>query len=157
MSCASGQKVGNGNFDTGSATPWSISAARILNNSRVSAKEPPKSPLYDAWLGGLGIAHTDTVSQTLTIPAGCKSYPLTFNLHIDSAEPKNRSNDTMTVRIGSTTLATYSNLNANAGYVAKSFNLAAYAGQTVTLTFTATENSSRQTSFVIDDVSLLVS
>src|SRR5205823_14544875 len=57
--CAGGQKVGNGNFDTGSASPWTISASRILNNSTVSGKEAPNSPLYDAWLGGLGTAHTD--------------------------------------------------------------------------------------------------
>jgi serine protease len=157
--CASGQKVGNGGFDTGSQSPWNItttsgSAARILNSS---TKEPPKSPSYDAWLGGLGTSHTDTVAQSLTIPAGCKSYPLTFSLHIDTAETKPRASDMMTVRVGSTTLATYSNANHNSGYVAKSFNLASYAGQTVTLTFTATEDSARQTSFVIDDVSLLVS
>ena len=161
--CASGQKVLNGNFDTGVATPWSMtttsgSASRLLNNSTVSGKEAPSSPLYDALLGSLGTTHTDTVSQSLTIPAGCTAYPLSFKLHIDTAETTStRSNDRLTVRIGSTTLATYSNLNKNTGYATKSFNLAAYAGQTVTLTFTVTENGSRQTSFVIDDVSLPVS
>jgi hypothetical protein len=163
--CVKGQQVvNNGNFDTGSALPWwsmtttSGSASRLLNNSTLSGKEPPSSGNYDALLGSLGISHTDTVSQSLVVPAGCTSYPLSFNLHIDTAETTTtRSNDRLTVRIGSTTLASYSNLNKNTGYATRSFNLAAYAGQTVTLTFTATENSSRQTSFVIDDVSLPVS
>jgi serine protease len=54
------------------------------------------------------------------------------------------------------TLATYSNLNKAAGYVQKSFDLSAYKGQTVRVRFYATEDSSLQTSFVIDDVSVKV-
>ena len=58
------------------------------------------------------------------------------------------------MKLGSTTLATYSNLNKASGYVQRTFNVAAFAGQTVTLTFTGTENLSRQTSFVVDDMAL---
>ncbi|MGI8532147.1 MAG: hypothetical protein ACR2KN_04020, partial [Geodermatophilaceae bacterium] len=65
--------------------------------------------------------------------------------------------DRLTVQVGSTTLATYSNLNANPTYTQKSFNLAGYAGQTVTLKFTGTEDVSLQTSFVVDDTALSVS
>ena len=63
----------------------------------------------------------------------------------------------LTVQAGGTTLATYSNLNYNSGYVQKSFSLAAFAGQTVTIKFTGTEDSSLATSFVIDDAALNVS
>ena len=55
-----------------------------------------------------------------------------------------------------TTLATYSNLNKNTGYAQKSFNVAAYKGQTIKVYFKGVEDSSLQTSFVIDDVSLQV-
>ena len=58
------------------------------------------------------------------------------------------------MKAGSTTLATYSNLNKASGYSQKSFNLSAFAGQTVTISFTGTEDSSLQTSFVIDDTAL---
>ena len=58
---------------------------------------------------------------------------------------------------GSTTLATYSNLNAAGGYLQKSFSLAGFAGQTVTLKFTGVEDSSLQTSFVIDDTAVTTS
>lgn len=54
-------------------------------------------------------------------------------------------------------LATYSNLSHNSGYAQKSLNLASFAGQTVTVKFTGTEDSSLQTSFVIDDTALNVS
>jgi len=37
------------------------------------------------------------------------------------------------------------------------FNLSAFAGQTVTLKFSGTEDSSLQTSFVVDDTALTVS
>jgi hypothetical protein len=55
------------------------------------------------------------------------------------------------------TLGTFSNLDATTGYVQHSYDLAAYAGQPVTLEFTATEGSKLQTSFVLDDTSVNVS
>jgi aminopeptidase S len=94
----------------------------------------------------------------VTLPTGCASYTLSFWLHIDSAEPTTTTAyDKLTVQAGGTTLATYSNLNKAAGYSQKSLNLAAFAGQTVTLTFTGTEDISLQTSFVIDDTAVTVS
>ena len=72
----------------------------------------------------------------MTIPAGCTA-TLSFYLHIDTAETTTTiAYDTLTVKLGSTTLATYSNLNHNTGYAQKSFNVSSYAGQTVTLIFT---------------------
>jgi aminopeptidase S len=94
----------------------------------------------------------------VTLPAGCASYTLSFWLHIDSAETTTTTQfDRLTVRIGTTTLATYSNLNKAAGYSQKTFNVSAYAGQTVTVALTGTEDISLQTSFVIDDTALTVS
>ncbi len=61
------------------------------------------------------------------------------------------------MQVGSTTQATYSNVNANTGYVQKSFNVSSYAGQTVTIKFTGTEDSSLATDFVIDDTALNIS
>ena len=42
-------------------------------------------------------------------------------------------------------------------YALRSYNLAAFAGQTVTIKFTGVEDASLQTSFVIDDTALTVS
>ena len=101
--------------------------------------------------------------QTVTIPSTATSATLTFWLHIDSAETTTvTAFDTMRVQIRNTsgtvlsTLATYSNLNKAAGYSQKSFNLLSFTGQTIQLFFTATEDSSLQTSFVIDDTALNV-
>ncbi|MBW8803488.1 MAG: hypothetical protein JF587_06455, partial [Catenulisporales bacterium] len=86
-----------------------------------------------------------------------------FYLHVDTAETTtSTAYDKLTVQVlnssGSvlSTLATYSNLNKASGYVAHSFSLAPYIGQTVTLKFTGTEDSSLQTSFVVDDTGLNV-
>ena len=89
------------------------------------------------------------------VPAGCTNSTLSFYLHIDSAETTtSTAYDKLTVKIGSTTLATYSNLNKATGYQLRSFNVGAFAGQTVTVSFSATEDSSLQTSFVVDDTAL---
>jgi hypothetical protein len=52
------------------------------------------------------------------------------------------------------TLATYSNLNKGTTYSRKSFDLTSYKGQTVQVYFVATEGSTVQTSFLVDDVTL---
>jgi Zn-dependent metalloprotease len=149
----SGQKLGNPGFETGTAAPWSASSGVIDS----SASQAPHAGSWKAWLDGYGQTHTDTLSQSVAIPAGCGA-TLTFWLHIDSAETTTSVQyDKLTVRAGSTTLATYSNLNKAAGYSQKSFNLSAFAGQTVTISFTGTEDSSLQTSFVIDDTAVTLS
>jgi hypothetical protein len=55
------------------------------------------------------------------------------------------------------TLATYSNVGTNATYTQKSFNVTAYKGKTITVKFLMNEDSSLQTSFVVDDTALATS
>jgi hypothetical protein len=150
--CSSpGQKLGNPGFESGSSS-WSATAGVIGQNG---PSEPAHSGNWDAWMDGYGTTHTDTLSQSVTIPAGCGSSTLTFWLHIDTAETTTTTAyDRLTVQVGSTTLATYSNLNKGAGYSQKSFGVGSFAGQTVTVKFTGTEDFSLQTSFVVDDTAL---
>jgi subtilase family serine protease len=155
--CTAAQVIGNPGFETGSASPWTASSG-VINSDTTS--EPAHSGSYDAWLDGYGSSHTDTLSQSVTIPASCTSATFSFWLHIDTAETGSTAYDTLKVQVvnGSTTstLATYSNVNAASGYAQHSFSLASYAGRTVTLKFTGTEDSSAQTSFVVDDTALNV-
>jgi hypothetical protein len=150
-----GQKLANPGFESGSAS-WSATAGVI--GQWGSSGEPPHSGTWNAWLDGYGTTHTDTLSQSVTLPSGCSSYTFTFWLHIDTAETTTTTAyDKLTVKAGSTTLATYSNLNKASGYSQKSFNLSAFAGQTVTISFSGTEDVSLQTSFVVDDTAVTVS
>jgi hypothetical protein len=152
--CPAGQKLANPGFEAGAAS-WTATAGVIGQNTGIGA---PRSGTWSAWLDGYGTTHTDTLSQTVTIPAGCTTYTLSFWLHIDSAETTTSTQyDKLTVKLGSTTLATYSNLNKAAGYTQRSFNVSGFAGQAATLTFTGTEDISLQTSFVVDDTALSVS
>ncbi|MCZ7474553.1 MULTISPECIES: M28 family peptidase [unclassified Micromonospora] len=150
--CTGGQLIGNSSFESGT-TPWTASSGVITNSSSQAAR----TGSYKAWMNGYGSSRTDTLSQSVTLPSGCSSYTFSFWLHIDSAETTtSTAYDKLTVQVGSTTLATYSNLNKATGYTQRTFNLAAYAGQTVTLKWTGVEDSSLQTSFVVDDVTLQV-
>ncbi|MEU8034904.1 M1 family peptidase, partial [Streptomyces sp. NPDC049099] len=149
--CSPAQVVGNGGFESGTS-PWSTSSSTVITSRTGEAAHGGSS--Y-AWLDGTGSTHTDTLSQSVTIPAGCDAATLTFWLHIDTDETTSSiAYDKLTAKIGSTTLATYSNLDENTGYVQKSIDVSAYAGQTVSLSFTGTEDSSLQTSFVLDDIAL---
>jgi hypothetical protein len=159
-SCAAAQLLGNPGFETGSASPWTASSGVVSDSSN----EPPRSGTWDAWLDGYGTTHTDTLSQTVTLPSGCSTETFGLWLHVDTAETSTTTAyDKLTVQVLNSsgtvlgTLGTFSNLDAASGYIQHSYNLAAYAGQTVTLKFTGTEGSTLQTSFVLDDTSVNVS
>ncbi|MFK2919767.1 PKD domain-containing protein [Dyella koreensis] len=156
------QLIVNPGFETGAATPWSMTSGVLCSNSGCSG-ETAHGGTWFAWLDGYGSAHTDTVSQQVAIPSGKTSATLTFYLHIDTAETTTTTAyDKLNVQVLNSsgtvlkTLATYSNLNKGTGYTQRSFDLSAYIGQTVTIKFTGTEDSSLQTSFVLDDVNLNV-
>jgi hypothetical protein len=146
-SCSTTQLLGNTGFESG-ATVWSASSGVITNSS----SEAAHAGSYKAWLDGYGTTHTDTLSQTVTVPSGCAGATLSFYLHIDTAETGTTAYDKLTVAAGGTTLATYSNLDAATGYVLKTLNVTGTGSKTVT--FTGVEGSQIQTSFVVDDVTL---
>ncbi|AGS69859.1 putative Ig domain-containing protein [Streptomyces collinus] len=146
--CTSAQLLANPGFESGS-TGWTSSTGVITTDTGEAAH----GGSYKAWLDGYGSAHTDTLSQSVTVPSGCKA-TFTFYLHVDTAETGSTAYDKLTVSAGSTTLATYSNVNAASGYTQKTFDLSSFAGQTVTLKFSGVEDSSLQTSFVVDDTAL---
>ncbi len=106
-------------------------------------------------------AGTETINQSVAISAGVTSATLSFWLRTDTAETGSTVYDTMRAQVVDgatvTTLATYSNVGTNSTYTQKSFNLTAYKGRTVTIRFTMTEDSSLQTSFVVDDTSVATS
>jgi hypothetical protein len=158
--CTSGQLLGNPGFESGSAAPWSTSSSVIYSGT----KEPARTGSWDAWLDGYGTTHTDTLAQSVALPSGCSTYQFSFYMHIDTAETTTTTKyDTLTLQVLNSSgtvlgnLYTYSNLNHNTGYSSHSFNLASYAGQTITLKFTGTEDAQDQTSFVLDDTALNVS
>ena len=84
-------------------------------------------------------------------------------MHIDTAETTTTTAfDVLSVQVLNTsgtvlsTLGTFSNLNKAAGYTQRSFDVTAFKGQTIQIRFRGVEDSSLQTSFVIDDTALNV-
>jgi hypothetical protein len=157
-SSAAQNLIVNGGFENGSA-PWTLTAG-VLNSS---ASEPPHSGTFDAWLDGYGTTHTDSATQTVTIPSTATTATLTFWLHIDTAETTTTTAfDKLQIQVLNSsntvlaTLGTFSNLNKAAGYSQKSFSVIQFKGQTIKIRFLGTEDVSLQTSFVIDDVALNV-
>jgi hypothetical protein len=148
----------NPGFESGNVN-W-VTTAGVIDNS---TGRPARTGSWKAWLDGYGTTHTDSCYQQLTIPSTATSATLSFYVRIDTAETTTTTAyDKLQVQIRNSsntvlaTLATYSNLNANASYVLKSFNVIAYKGQTIRVYFLGTEDSSLQTSFVIDDTALNV-
>ena len=152
------QILENPGFENGSnPVPWTATSGVIDSSSA----QLPRSGSWKAWLNGFGVAHTDTLMQQASIPTDITAAKLSFWLHIDSAETtRTKSNDTLKVQLrnsaGATlsTLATYSNLNAAAGYTQLTYDVFAYRGQAVQVYLIGVENGSLKTSFVVDDFSL---
>jgi hypothetical protein len=148
----------NPGFETGTAAPW-IATSFVVDRS---VDPPARTGAFKAWLDGYGSIHTDTLSQTVTIPAQACRATFSFWLLIRTAEVTTPvAPDTLTVTATAagapaTTLAIYSNLNSSATYVQQSFDLTSLRGQTVTIGFRGVEDSARATSFVVDDASLSV-
>jgi len=153
------QLLDNPGFENGSTnpSPWTVTPAVIDNNS---TSEAPHTGAWKAWLDGYGSGHTDTLQQQVTIPMNTAQATLSFWLHIDTAETASTANDTLKVQIRNasgtllTTLAAYSNLNANTGYRQVSFDVTSYKGQTIQIYLIGVENSKLKTSFVVDDFAL---
>jgi Zn-dependent metalloprotease len=153
------QLVLNPGFESG-ATSWSGTTASI---GAWGTSEPAHAGTNSAWLGGTGKTGTKYVYQTVTIPSTATTATLTYYLHIDTKETTTtKAYDTFKAQVNNasgtalTTLSTLSNLNKATGFKLYTFDLSAYKGQTVQLYFTATEDSSLATSFVLDDVNLNV-
>jgi hypothetical protein len=153
----SGNLLGNPGFESGN-TVWSSTSGVI---GPYGASEPTHSGSWDAWFDGYGSTHTDTLSQSVSVPSGC-SATLKFYLHIDTAESTSYyAYDTFKVQVVkggvTTTLATYSNLNAAGGYQLHSLPLSGVAGSTITVKFVGSEDVYLYTSFVLDDTAVTLS
>jgi hypothetical protein len=159
--CGAQQLIQNGGFQSGSLSPWSASSG-VLTSASTTHPSYPTSDAYLAWLDGYSGKHTDTLSQTVTIPATCATATLSFWLYIDSNAATASASDTFTTQVLNSsgtvlaTLSTLSNQNAGTGYAAHSFSLASFIGQTITIKFTGTETlgGGDDTSFFEDDNAL---
>jgi hypothetical protein len=149
--CTAAQLLTNGGFETGSISPWTSTSGVLADTAE---GVPAQAGSYLAWLDGYGAAHTDTLAQTVTIPATCKSATFTYWVEVNSTTT-NTSNKLVLEVLNSsgtveqtTTVATAANNGSH--YVEFSTNLGAYIGQKITVKFIGTEVSGGNTSFFED-------
>jgi subtilisin family serine protease len=149
----------NPGFESGNVT-WTATSGVITTGTTTN---PTRAGTYYAYLNGYGTTHTDSAYQTITIPATACSASLSFWVKITTTETTTTtaydklailSRDT--AGVVKATLATYSNLNKSTAYAQKTFDLAAYKGQTIRVYFNGTEDSTLQTSFFLDNTAVSI-
>ena len=142
----------NGGFESG-ATGWSQTDPAIIStNGRV------RTGTWSAWLAGYNGAN-EQVAQTVTVPS--TGATLSWAWQLASSEPAGtRAYDLLHARVYSTggallgTLVSRSNTSSRGVWSGESASLAPWAGQTVSVRFVATNDSSYASSFYVDDVRL---
>ena len=159
--CTAKQLLGNPGFESGSISPWT-STSGVL--AATSEGVPAQAGSWLAWLDGFGTAHTDTLAQTVTIPAGCKSATFSYWAEVNSTvtTTANQAQNTLVLQVLNSSGAVVQTVpvataaNNGTSYVEYSTNLAAYIGQTITLKFIGTEAGGGSTSFFEDTNALNV-
>ena len=155
--CNAQQLLGNPGFDAGTISPWTA-GPRVLAN--ISEGVPAQAGKWLAWLDGYGKAHTDTLAQTVTIPANCKSAVLTYWVEVNSTTTNPANKLVLEVLNSSSavvqTIPVATAANRGSRYVEYTTNLASYIGQTITVKFVGTKVSGGNTSFFEDSNGLNV-
>src|SRR6266508_1430129 len=147
----------NPGFESGNQG-WTTSPDVISDDQN----QPPHSGNAKAWLGGYGETHTDRLSQGVTLPATASGISLTFFLHVSTEEhTTTQSFDTLRVQVRRangqvTTLKTSSNLQAQPGFSLQTVDLTSFRSQTVRIQLVATEDEGSMTSFIVDDVAIVI-
>ncbi|MEO8287760.1 MAG: hypothetical protein ABI670_15130 [Chloroflexota bacterium] len=145
----------NGGYESGTA-PWVQSST---NGYQLIDPTRPHTGTYSAYLNGYNNG-TDTIYQTVSIPANATSANLSYWWYMTSAEGTGTAYDFLYAEVRSTTgtllgnVQTISNRNTRNVWTQSNFSLLAYKGQTVRVQFRGTTDSSLITSFFVDDVAL---
>jgi len=152
----------NPGFESGNTVWVQESGYQVIITSTSQISIPVHSGSWAAWFGGYPDAN-DVLSQQVTIPSwACQAY-VQFWYYIEDGWISGQ-NDILSVEIRRNsdnallkTLKTLSNLDSTLGWVqSQQFDVTEFIGQTVRLRFAATTNAPNNTSFFIDDVTLMV-
>jgi Zn-dependent metalloprotease len=151
-----GNILANPGFESGAAS-WAGTTGLITTNTG----RPARTGSYKAWFGGNGTTSTENLTQSVAIPSTATAANLSYWIRTDTAESGSTAYDTFRVQIVvngvTTTLRTFTNVGTNATYTQFSHSLLAHKGKTVQVKFLMNEDSSLQTSFVVDDTAVTVS
>ncbi len=148
-----GNAILNPGFESGPGVSWteySSAGYNLVTTSR------PRTGSYGVWEGGYNNA-VEYIYQSVTVPT---NGTLRYWWRMETSETSATRYDWMEVRLYNnagtylTTLRTWDNRSAKNVWTQDTISLAAYAGQTVRVTFWTDTDGSLATSFFVDDVSL---
>jgi murein tripeptide amidase MpaA len=146
------EKIVNGGFENGTS-PWvqsSTGGYMLIDTTR------PHSGSYSAYMADYN-SGTDSIYQSVTIPS---NGTLSYWWYMTTQETGTTAYDYLRVRLYNSsgtlvaTLRTWSNASGAGTWRQDSVSLASYAGQTLRVQFTASNDSSLPTGFFVDDVSV---
>ena len=155
--CTAQQLLGNPGFETGYISPWTSTPDVLANTSE---GVPAQAGRWLAWLDGYSEAHTDTLAQTVTIPATCVSAVFTYWVEVNSTTTNTANKLVLDILNSSGTVVqtvpVATAANRGTKYVEYTTNLTAYIGQKITVKFVGTEVNGGNTSFFEDSNALNV-
>ncbi|MBV9790568.1 MAG: zinc carboxypeptidase [Chloroflexi bacterium] len=146
------EQIVNGGFESGTS-PWvqsSTNGYQLIDTTR------PHAGAYSAYLVDYNNG-TDNLYQTVTIPS---NGTLSYWWYMSTQETGSTAYDYLRVRLYTssgtlvTTLRSWSNASGAGTWRQDSISLSAYAGQTLRVQFTGTNDSTLPTGFFVDDVSV---
>ena len=158
------QLLGDPGFDYGS-TFWSSDICTVVSPTGCPPDGfdlmsfPGHSGNTHATIGGKPTSFHLT-SETITIPATVKKAQLSLYLWIVTKGNGQKVSDTMTIEIRNpagallATLGSYNNLDANATYTNHTFDLSAFRGVPIRISFTGVQSNGPPTWFLLDDVNV---
>ncbi len=135
--------LANGDFESGS-TGWTFTGGAAVSTAQHHAGA------HSVALCGANNC-AQSISQQVTVPADGS---LTFWTYVITQETGTTAYDTVKAEVGGTVFATVSNAGPTGTWTKSTVSLASYAGQTVALSFVATEGTKLPTSFWVDDVTV---
>jgi hypothetical protein len=137
--------VVNGDFEAG-AGGWTQTADVIRADGQYS-----HGGLGYAWLGGTGTAHTDSLSQHVSVPAFGRP-TLHFALRVAAKDVV--THDVLELTVDGRAVRSYTAAQSGPSYREQAVDLTPYRGRTVTLAWTSTEDDGTPTTFLLDDVTV---
>jgi hypothetical protein len=164
-----GQLLADPSFEYGT-TFWTSDICTVVNPTGCPPEDgggengmsaPSHSGHVHATIGGKPTTFHLT-SETVTLPSTVSRVELNFYLWIVTRGNKHTADDTLTVEIRDAsgallaTLGTFSNLDANATYTQRRFDVSRFRGQRIRISFTGIQQNGPPTWFLLDDVGLNV-
>jgi hypothetical protein len=162
-----GQLLADPSFEYGT-TFWTSDICTVVNPTGCPPDDienmmsaPSHSGHAHATIGGKPTTF-HLSSETVTIPSTVSRAELSFYLWIVTRGNKHTADDTLTVEIRDAsgallaTLGTFSNLDANATYTQRRFDVSRFRGQRIRISFTGIQKNGPPTWFMLDDVGVNV-